>query len=65
MKRIRISNKTIWQALSLRSALVTAVLFVPLAALHAADKPTQPTRPDIVIADFEPGYGDWVVTGEA
>ena len=42
-----------------------ALLLAPLAVLHAADKPAQPTRPDIVLADFEQGYGDWTVKGEA
>ena len=45
--------------------LLTALLLAPLAALHAADKPAQPSRPDIVLADFEQGYGDWTVKGEA
>jgi fructan beta-fructosidase len=45
--------------------LLIALLLAPLAALHAADKPAQPARPDIVIADFEQGYGDWIVKGEA
>jgi fructan beta-fructosidase len=40
--------------------LLTSLLpLLPLlATLHAADKPAQPTRPDIVIADFEQGYGE-------
>jgi hypothetical protein len=40
MKRTLItcmSNKTIWPAVSLRSALVTALLLAPLAAQHAAE----------------------------
>jgi fructan beta-fructosidase len=45
--------------------LLTALLLAPMAALHAADQPAQPNRPDIVIADFEQGYGDWTVKGEA
>lgn len=46
-------------------SLLTALLLTPPAALHAADKPAQPVRPDIVIADFEQGYGRWVIKGEA
>ena len=46
-------------------SLLTALLLVPLAALHAADKPAQLTRPDIVLANFEQGYGNWTVEGEA
>ena len=45
--------------------LLTALLLSPLAVLHAADKPAQITRPDILLADFEQGYGDWTVEGEA
>lgn len=40
MKRTLItcmSTKTIWQAVSFRSALVTALLLLPLAAQHAAE----------------------------
>jgi hypothetical protein len=53
--------KPAWQAFSLRSAF-TALLLAPIVAVHAAD---QQTRPDIVIADFEQGYGNWTVEGEA
>ena len=42
--------------------LLTALLLAPLAALHAADAPS---RSDIILADFEQGYGDWTVQGEA
>ena len=51
--------------MKLTLALLTILLLAPLAALHAADKPAQPSRPDIVLADFEQGYGDWTVKGEA
>jgi fructan beta-fructosidase len=44
--------------------ILAALLLTPLAALHAADNP-QPTRPDIVLADFEQGYGEWIAKGEA
>ncbi|MFZ4388216.1 MAG: glycoside hydrolase family 32 protein, partial [Chthoniobacterales bacterium] len=45
--------------------LLSALLLMPLAALHAADKPAQSSRPNIVLADFEQGYGNWTVEGEA
>ncbi len=32
-------------------AFLAALRLAPLAALHATDRPAQPTRPDIVIAD--------------
>ena len=45
--------------------LLTALLLAPLTAtLHAADNPAQTTRPDIVLADFEQGYGNWIVKGD-
>ena len=47
-----------------RLSLLTALLLAPLAT-HAADKPAQSSRPDIVLADFEQGYGNWTVEGEA
>ena len=43
--------------------LLTAFLLAPLTVLHADDKQT--TLPDIVLADFEQGYGNWVVKGVA
>ena len=46
-------------------SLLAALLLTPPAVLHAADKPAQLTRPDIVLADFEQGYGNWTVEGEA
>jgi fructan beta-fructosidase len=51
--------------MKLALTLITALLLAPLAALHAADQPAQTSRPDIVIADFEQGYGDWILKGEA
>jgi hypothetical protein len=45
-------------------AFLTALLLLPLAT-HAADKPVGSSRPDIVLADFEQGYGKWTVEGEA
>jgi sucrose-6-phosphate hydrolase SacC (GH32 family) len=45
--------------------LIIALLLATLGVLQAADKPAQPARPDIFIADFEQGYGDWTVKGEA
>lgn len=45
--------------------LLTALLLAPLAALHAAEKATPPARSDILLADFERGYGDWKMKGEA
>ena len=44
--------------------LLTALLLAPLTT-HAADKPVGSSRPDIVLADFEQGYGNWTVEGEA
>ena len=43
---------------------LTALLLAPLTT-HAADKPAQLTRPNIILADFEQGYGNWTVEGEA
>jgi fructan beta-fructosidase len=42
--------------------LLTALLLAPLVAIHAADAPS---RPDIILADFEQGYGDWSAEGDA
>jgi hypothetical protein len=36
-----------------------------LVALHAKDKLAQPIRTDIILANFEQGYGNWTVEGEA
>jgi hypothetical protein len=50
------------------SILLTVLLLASgscRTALHAADQTAQPTRPDIVLADFEQGYGNWIVKGEA
>jgi fructan beta-fructosidase len=49
----------------MKSTMKTHTLRLLAAPLHAADQPAQPTRPEIVIADFEQGYGDWIVKGEA
>ncbi len=48
MKRTLIacgSKRTIWQAASLRSALLAALLLVPLATLHAQDTTSPPSGP--------------------
>ena len=47
------------------SILLTVLLLAPLAALHSADQRVPSARPDIVLADFEQGYGQWTVKGEA
>lgn len=44
----RMPNKKIWPAVSLRSALVTALLLTPLAALHAADSPQPAARIELL-----------------
>jgi sucrose-6-phosphate hydrolase SacC (GH32 family) len=46
-------------------SLFTALLLAPLATLDAVEKPAQSSRPNIVHADFEQGYGNWTVEGEA
>lgn len=51
--------------ITMKPTLLTALLLAPLAALHAAEKTTPPARPDILLADFEQGYGNWTVQGEA
>ena len=47
------------------SILLTVLLLAPLAALPASDAAPQSARPDVVLADFEQGYGKWTVKGEA
>ena len=49
--------------INFRQTLLVAFFLAPMTLLHAEKK--QISRPDIVIADFEQGYGDWVVKGEA
>ncbi len=46
-----------------RQTLLIAFFLAQMTLLHAEKK--QISRSDIVIADFEQGYGDWVVKGEA
>ena len=53
------------QAVKPTLTLFTALLLAPLAAMHAAEKTTTSAYPDILLADFEQGYGDWTVQGEA
>ena len=49
--------------MNFRQTLLVAFLLAPMILLHAEQQ--QISRPDIVIADFEQGYGDWIVKGEA
>jgi len=43
----------------------TSLPLAPLAVPHAAETSSQPVKPDVVLADFEQGYGNWTVEGEA